>query len=486
MRSRALAQVQRCIEDGIFPTSTDPEVALRLLFAPVIGIAALRLSNRMQPDVDADALMRDAIETTLAGIRAGAPTHARRTSRAPAGAVVKAGAMAKTIAILALVTGLVSACGTAKGESEVTGTEPVAMTVSVASAIEQPITRFLRVTGTLAAEEEAEVAAEVQGRVIATPVERGTRVAEGADLIRVSPAEAQAQAAEAEANAAQLEGRLGLGEGAEFDIDRVPEVANARAQLTLATGDFDRARMLFEKQLLSKADFDQKSAQAEVARRQFEIARNGAVQQYQALLAARARVVLARKALADTVVKAPFSGVVGQRLVSVGDYVQRGTKVASVLRTNPLRVQLTVPEQYSAEVAVGRAVSFEVDASPGQKFTGRVRYVSPALDTSSRTLVVEAVVPNDSGVLKPGAFATALIEQANRSPGILTPAAAVRTVAGTSRVFVVSDGKVEERIVTIGQPVGDLVEITTGLKAGEKVATSNVAQLADGTPVAAK
>jgi RND family efflux transporter MFP subunit len=526
MRSRALAQVQRCIEDGIFPATTDSEVALRLLFAPVIGIAALRLSNRMQPDVDADALTRDAIETTLAGIRAGAPTHARRASVVPAGTirpgdptVAKAGAVARTVAIVALAVGLTSACGTAKGESAAKSEAPAAMSVSVAAATEQPITRFLKVTGTLAAEEEAEVAAEVQGRVIATPVERGTRVAAGADLIRISPAEAQAQAAEAEANAAQLERRLGLGgteerrqgvpgnpegrrqgvsgdpeerrqgvpgDSAEFEIDRVPEVANARAQLTLATGDFDRAKMLFEKQLLSKADFDQRSAQAEVARRQYEIARNGAQQQYQALLGARARVTLARKALADTVVKAPFAGVVGERLVSVGDYVMRGTKVASVLRTNPLRVQLTVPEQYSTGIAVGRSVSFEVDASPGQKFTGQVRYVSPALEANSRTLVVEAVVPNDSGALKPGAFATALIEQANRSPGVLTPAAAVRTVAGTSRVFVVAGGKAEERIVTIGQPLGDLVEITSGLKAGEQVATSNVTQLADGVPVAAK
>lgn len=418
-------------------------------------------------------------------------------------------AVARTVAIVALAVGLTSACDTAKGESAAKTAAPAAISVSVAAATEQPITRFLKVTGTLAAEEEAEVAAEIQGRVIATPVERGTRVAQGADLIRVSPAEAQAQAAEAEANAAQLERRLGLGGGteerrqgvsgdpeerrqgvpgdnAEFETDRVPEVANARAQLTLATGEFDRAKMLFDKQLLSKSDFDQKSAQAEVARRQFEIARNGAMQQYQGLLAARARVMLAKKALADTIVKAPFAGVVGQRLVSVGDYVQRGTKVASVLRTNPLRVQLTVPEQYSAGVAVGRSVSFEVDASPGQKFTGQVRYVSPALEANSRTLVVEAVVPNDSGALKPGAFATALIEQANRSPGVLTPAAAVRTVAGTSRVFVVAGDKAEERIVTIGQPLGDLVEITNGLKVGEKVATSNVTQLADGVQVAAK
>jgi len=527
MRSRALAQVQRCIEDGIFPATTDSEVALRLLFAPVIGIAALRLSNRMQPDVDADALIRDAIETTLVGIRAGAPRHARCVPVLPAGTIrsgessnsavssghqgdptmVKAGAVARTVAIVALAVGLTSACDTAKGESAAKTAAPAAISVSVAAATEQSITRFLKVTGTLAAEEEAEVAAEIQGRVIATPVERGTRVAQGADLIRVSPAEAQAQAAEAEANAAQLERRLGLGgtdvrqgvsgdpeerrqgvpgDNAEFETDRVPEVANARAQLTLATGEFDRAKMLFDKQLLSKSDFDQKSAQAEVARRQFEIARNGAMQQYQGLLAARARVMLAKKALADTIVKAPFAGVVGQRLVSVGDYVQRGTKVASVLRTNPLRVQLTVPEQYSAGVAVGRSVSFEVDASPGQKFTGQVRYVSPALEANSRTLVVEAVVPNDSGVLKPGAFATALIEQANRSSGVLTPAAAVRTVAGTSRVFVVAGDKAEERIVTIGQPLGDLVEITNGLKVGEKVATSNVTQLADGVQVAAK
>jgi membrane fusion protein (multidrug efflux system) len=377
-------------------------------------------------------------------------------------------------------------CGTATGESTTKADDAAPLGVSVAAAIEQPITRFLRVTGTLAAEEEAEVAAEIQGRVIATPVERGTRVVEGADLIRISPAEAQAQATEADANAAQLEGRLGLTTGSEFAVDGVPEVANAKAQLTLAQGDFDRARMLFEQKLLSKAEFDQRSAQAEVARRQFEIARNTSTQQYQALLAARARVMLARKALADTTVKSPFTGVVGERLVSVGDYVARGTKVASVLRTNPLRVQLTVPEQYTTEVAVGRAVSFEVDASPGKRFNGQVRYVSPALQADSRTLIVEAVVPNPSGTLTPGAFATALIEQATRSPGVLAPATAVRTVAGTSRLFVVAGDRVEERIVTVGQPVGDLVEITSGLKAGEKVATSSLAQLADGARVVAK
>jgi RND family efflux transporter MFP subunit len=98
-------------------------------------------------------------------------------------------------------------------------------------------------------------------------------------------------------------------------------------------------------------------------------------------------------------------------------------------------------------------------------------------------MTVEALVPNPAGELKPGLFATARIEQPARTPGVLVPAAAVHTASGTSRVFVVNGDHVEERIVTTGQPVGDLVEITKGLKAGERVATKNVAQLVDGTKV---
>ena len=394
--------------------------------------------------------------------------------------------MVRVPSLVVLLGAVVAAgCGSAKGASSAAAKpeNPAAVPVAVAAAVEQPIKRFISVTGTLAAEEQADVAAETQGRVVSTPVERGTRVGEGADLIRIAPAEASAQAAEAEANAAQIESRLGLAEGAAFDIDKVPEVANARASLTLAQGDFDRAKMLFDKKLLSQAEFDQRTAQAEVSRRQFDIARNASVQQYQSLLAARARVSLARKALADTVVRSPFAGVVGERLVSVGDYVTRGTKVVSVMRTNPLRLQLTVPQQFSVEVGVGRAVALEVDTAPGKTYTGQVRYVSPALQTDSRTLIVEAVVANGDGTLRPGSFATARIEQTTSAPGILVPAPAVRTVSGTSRVFVVAGGRAEERLVTTGQTVGDLVEITTGLKAGEQVATTNLTQLVDGVAV---
>jgi RND family efflux transporter MFP subunit len=171
-------------------------------------------------------------------------------------------------------------------------------------------------------------------------------------------------------------------------------------------------------------------------------------------------------------------------MVSVGDYVTKGMKVAVVVRVDPLRVELTVPEQFVSAMATGQPVWFEVDAYPGRTFEGKVRFVSPALETSQRALTVEAVVPNPGGALKPGLFASARIEQPAKTPGVLVPSSAVQTTAGTSRVFVVNGNQVEERLVTVGQAVDQLIEITRGLKAGEKVATINVAQLVDGQRVA--
>lgn len=381
---------------------------------------------------------------------------------------------------------LASGCGASANPEASTARAADVLTVesTTVAAIERPIARFVSVTGTLAAQEQADVAAEISGRIVSTPVERGTLVSAGAALVQVADTEVRAQADEAAANAAQIEARLGLGGAGAFEIDRVPEVANARASSELAQADFDRARMLVDRKLLAQAEFDRSRAQAEVARRQYDIARNGAAQQYQSLLAARARITMARKALADTVVRAPFNGIVDQRLVSVGDYVVRGTKIASVMRTTPLRVELTIPGQYIAAIAAGRAVSLEVDAYPGRTFTGRIRYVSPAVQIDSRALIIEAVVPNESGELKPGQFATARIEQASLTPAVLVPATAVRTDSETARVYVVSPaGSAEERIVTTGQAVGDLIEITSGIKAGETVATSNVVQLADGVRI---
>jgi RND family efflux transporter MFP subunit len=388
----------------------------------------------------------------------------------------------------------VAGCGADATDAKASA-EAAAVTVSAVTAAEQPIMRFIRVSGTLMPQEDAEVAAEIAGRVMATPVERGSLVGSGDALIQIASADVEAQAREAQANAAQIEARLGLdpstssgqgGGGAGFDVERVPEVANAKAAFNLAQNEFSRARRLYEDKLLSQSDYDQRSAQLEASQRQYDVARNGAAQQYQALMGARARVTMAQKALADTVVRAPFAGAVGERFVSVGDFVTRGTKVASVVRIDPLRVELTVPEQYVSAVAQGRAVTFEVDAYPTETFTGQVRYVSPSVTAATRALTLEAIVPNANGRLKPGFFATARIEEAQKRPGILVPAAAVRTVSGTARVFVIAGDRVEERVVMTGQAVGDQIEIVSGVKAGERMAASGVDQLVDGVRVAVR
>ena len=384
------------------------------------------------------------------------------------------------LAVLALGSGACSS-GAAKG-TEAPSTAPVVPAAAVA-ATEQPIARFIRATGSLMAEEQAEVAAETAGRVMSANIERGTNVAQGAELIRISSTETDAQVKEAEANAAQIEARLGITGGAALDVNAVPEVQNARAGADLAAAEFARIKSLLDQRVVSQSEYDQRRTQAEAMRQQYEAAKNGAAQQYQMLQAARARVALARKALADTSVRAPFTGVVAQRMVTTGDYVTKGMKVATIVRVNPLRVQLTVPEQAISAMAPGQPVTFEVDAYPGRQFEGKVKYVSPALQADQRALTVEATVPNADGTLKPGLFATARIEQPGRTPGVLVPASSVTTISGTSRVYVVAGDHVEERIVTTGETVGDRVEITKGLKAGERVATKNVAQLADGIKV---
>jgi RND family efflux transporter MFP subunit len=396
--------------------------------------------------------------------------------------------MTRNVKLLAAAAALTAAVASAgcSGEKAIAESAPAAVpavSVRTATVERAPIDRFLRVTGSLAADEQAEVAAETAGRVISTPVERGTRVAAGTVLVRISATEADASLREAEANAAQIEARLGLTSGEPFNPAQVPEVLNAKAALDLAEADFARIKSLLDQKVVSQAEYDQKRSAVEVARQQYQTATNGAQQSYRSLLAARARVDLARKTAADTAVKAPFAGLVAERLVSTGDYVTRGVKVATIVRIDPLRVELTVPEQYLARVREGQPVRLSVDAYPGETFDARVRFVSPSLKTDQRALTIEAIAPNADGRLKPGLFATALLQQPQPAPALLVPAGAVETVAGTPRVYIVAGDRVEERIVTTGETVGDRVEIVTGVNSGELVAANPHGKLADGVRV---
>ena len=392
--------------------------------------------------------------------------------------------LAATAAIAAIGA---AACSTqAKGSSDpaVSAPEPLAVTTAVVES--RPLDRFLRVTGSLTADEQAEVSAETAGRVVATPVERGSKVSQGTLLVRISASETSAQLEEAEANAAQIEARLGLAPGGSFSPDAVPDVMNAKANLQLAEAEFNRIKSLLDQKVVSQSEYDQRQTQVEASRQQYQAARNAAEQSYRSLQAARARITLAKKSVADTLVRAPFSGVVAERLVSVGDYVARGTKVATVVSVNPLRVELTIPEQSVSLVKIGQLVRLAVDAYPDREFTATIRFISPSLRSDQRALTVEAVAENPDELLKPGLFATAMIKQAMSAPGLLVPATAVETVSGTSRVFLVKDGRIEERIVTLGEKVDSFVELTSGVAAGDVVAAEPRGRLVDGRTVSVK
>ncbi len=360
---------------------------------------------------------------------------------------------------------------------------PEPLSVPTAAVESRAIDRYLRVTGSLMADAQAEVSAETAGRVIETPVERGSRVSEGALLVRISPSETSAQLQEAEANAAQIEARLGLAAVQPFDRQRVPDVMNAKASLELADAEFNRMRSLVDQKVISQSEFDQRRTQLEAARQSFQMAQNAADQSFRSLEAARARVVLARKALSDTAVRAPLTGLVVERQVSVGDYVTKGAHVATVVRVDPLRVELTVPEQHVALIKVGQQVRLTVDAYPHEEFAATIRFVSPSLRSDQRALTVEAVALNKDGRLKPGLFATALVRQPDAAPALLVPSSAVETVAGTSRVYVVKNNRAEARIVTIAEKVESKVELTSGVSKDEVVAIEPKGRLSDGQAV---
>jgi RND family efflux transporter MFP subunit len=388
-----------------------------------------------------------------------------------------------------LAVGALSAVAAACGSQSSTvsaAAKPEPLAIATAAVQSQPIDRYLRVTGSLLADEQAEVSAEAAGRVVETPVERGARVAPGALLVRISAVETSAQLQEAEANAGQIEARLGLSAGQAFDPKRVPDVMNAKASLEWAEAEFSRIGSLLEQKVVSQSEYDQRRTQVEAARQQYQMAQNVAEQSYRSLGAARARVALAGKALSDTSIRAPFSGLVAERVVSIGDYVTRGARVATVVRVDPMRIELTVPEHAVSLIKVGQPVRVTVDAYPGEEFTAKVRFVSPSLRPDQRALTVEALAANGDGRLKPGLFATASIQQPQSAPALLVPATAVETVSGTSRVYVVKGDKVEERIVTLGEVVGHQIELTSGVAKGDVVAAEPKGRLVDGLAVRAR
>ena len=374
---------------------------------------------------------------------------------------------------------------------------PAILEVSTVAAVVRQLPRFFEATGTLAADVQTDVQPQTAGKVVAVGVDMGSPVSKGQMLVRLEDADyklrldqAVTQLDSAKAAVSQAEEKLGLQPGQKFDPERVADVSGARANYNLAESNFQRAQKLIESGDISRAEFDQRKSQRDALKQAYESAIAQARQNYAAVLVARTNVTnaqtqvdLARRTLSYTVVSAPIGGYVLDRPVDVGTYVSTTTKVATIVKTNPLWIRIDIPEQAVQQIKTGQSVSLSTTSWPDRTFSGRVARISPNVSASSRTLTVEAEIDNRGGALKPGQFATVRILLPQSEPAVLVPQRALRTISGATYVFVIKNGHAEQRLVQSGQTEGDLVEIKSGVVADEVVATSTVEQLSDGAAV---
>lgn len=350
--------------------------------------------------------------------------------------------------VASLTAVLASGCKKPEGKAELTSAqhETPAVSVETAAAVERAMPEHLVLTGTLRASQESEVAADAAGKVTATFVERGQAVKKGTTL-------------------AVLDSR-----GAAITATAMTAQSNlAQAQLEQAKRECERVKALKDSGAISQAEYDRVTAQCQTT--QFQVA------------AAQAQAQNAAKIVGDAVIKAPFDGVVGERYVNVGQYVQPSTKIVSLYTPDPLRLELTVPEQNIGGLAPDMPVTFTVTAYDDRKFDASVKFIAPNVRPTTRDLVVEALAPNAEGKLRPGMFALARLKVGEKKMTTVPADAVKKGDGGDARVFVVVDKTVQERVVQVASEAEGRVGIAVGVKPGENVVLNPGADVRDGAKV---
>lgn len=387
------------------------------------------------------------------------------------------------------------------------------VTITVEKAVAREIPSYIPATGSLTANETSDVSSKVSGKVVSVSANVGEFIGQGAVLARLDDRDARLRLREAQtgvtqavAAVRQAEVRLGLAPNGSFNASAIPEVrvANANyeqllAELKQAEANEKRYRDLVETGDVAMITYEQyrttrdtARARLNAAKQQLEAAVNVAKLNNQAIKTAQAaveaaqtQVETAKQALADTVIRAPFSGFISSRPVAVGEFVSTSSIVATILRTNPIKAQLQVAEAEVPYVVVGRGVSVEVDAYKDRKFGGTVTAINPAIDPASRSAAVEATIENNNNALRSGMFATAQITREGGNTGVFVPKSAIYNDQATQsyRVFVIQDNTAKLRVVQLGAEENQMVRIITGVNADETVATSSLEQLYEGAKV---
>lgn len=321
--------------------------------------------------------------------------------------------------------------------------------ITTSTAELKPVERTVSFVGELQAEEEAAIKAEVKGKVQAVYKNLGDDVKKGETIVRLDSREykiARDQAAHS--------------------------LSETQSKHELAGLNWERADDLFNKGLISDRERDE-------ARESLKGLEASLKERHSAL-------EMATKKVADTEIVAPFSGVIKERLVNAGDYVDDKTVIATVVSLTPLKLRTSVPEKAAGFIRNGLKAAIKVEAYPGKVFEGTVARVSPSLDTKTRSLIIEAAFLNRDKALKPGFFATGKVVTKGADKAVFIPEEAISAFAGIKKVFVIENGAASERIIKVGERMEDMVEITEGLKEGEVIATSALNKLSTGVKVEVK
>src|SRR5262245_53048657 len=324
-----------------------------------------------------------------------------------------------------------TACGGASSAASRNAAPAAAAPVKVLRLQQEPLARSVTVSGTLAAEEQVTLSFKVTGRVEELRVDLGSTVQKGDVIASLTPTDFELRLRQSEAALQQARARLGLdptGDSDAVDADQTSVVRQARAAMNEARRQRERIATFVERGISAKADLEAADAALEIAEGRHQDALEE-VRNRQAVLAQRrSEVALARQQLDDTSLRSPIEGVVRERLVFAGEYRAAGTPIVTVVRQHPLRLQLAVPERDSTTLRVGQLVRVSVEGDT-TIHEGRVSRVSPAIQEGTRTLPIEAEIPNRDGSLRPGTFAKADVVT-SQAPSIVVPQSALVVFAG--------------------------------------------------------
>ena len=423
----------------------------------------------------------------------------------------------KSLFLLQLVALVATGCGSrASSANANANAAPITVDVTTTQAVVKPIPTYFEATGNLAGDAQTDVAPAVGGKIVAVNFDVGSYVQKGSVLVRLDDRDARIRVEQAEAQTEQqrkavgqavaalrqAQIRLGVKDGEVFNIETFSQVKSVKANLELTEKELTRAQRLFDTGDVSKSILDQRRSQRDALLGQLDEARSNAAVAVKAISSAEAAVASARaavstsqtqinqarKAVIDTVIYAPISGYIAERVADPGEFISPSTpnsKIATIVRTGTLRLKIDVPEQSIGKVAVGQGISLQTSAYPDRSFAGTVVRILPGLNVTARTLTVEAEVQNTEGLLKPGQFATVRITQSKPENAVMIPASAVKAEGDTNKVFVIKDGAAREHIVQLGLLENDMIQIKTGLVEGDIIATSNINDLFDGVLVRA-